>query len=198
MHSETIHGVIGILLAGGKSSRMGTDKGMLELHGKNFASHIFDALSSVFVNVWVIASDPRYKEQFPTVIEDEVPDLGPAGGILTALHQANSPYFIAGCDMPLLNGAAIRYLMKKSVPDHDAGVYTFGGQVYPLPGFYSPRCLNVFEEEVRSGNLKMQSILKKLNTAYVEFPMFEFSAKGKELYNVNDPDDYEYLRKFTS
>ncbi len=106
----------GLVLAGGKSSRMGgNDKGMAIWHGKPQRYHMADLLASLCTEVFiscrpdqVAGIDPNY-----TALPDTYPDAGPTGGILTALEKASTAgWLVVACDLPLLDAATLQFLVS--------------------------------------------------------------------------------------
>ena len=82
--------ITGIILAGGKSSRMGTDKGLLLLNGKPMVKYVIDVLSKVTSKIIIIANNDEYKQFGYKVYSDLIKDKGPVGGIYTAMNYTNS------------------------------------------------------------------------------------------------------------
>lgn len=155
----------GVVLAGGKSSRMGRDKATLELDGVTLQERAVAALRGCFAEVLVIR-------------EDDVPGLGPIGGLLTALRHISTPaLFLVACDMPFLDAGLIRR-MAGELAGYDA--VAIPGE--PLHAAYSARILPVVEAQIAAGDYSVQRLLKKLRVKFVHAP---------PIVNINTPEEWE-------
>jgi molybdopterin-guanine dinucleotide biosynthesis protein A len=153
----------GVVLAGGQSTRMGRDKATLEFDGQPLLERAVAVLRECFPEVMVIR-------------QDDVPGLGPIGGLLTALRRAPE-IFVVACDMPFLDAALIRE-MAAQLPGYDA--VAIPGE--PLHAAYSARILPVVEAQIAAGDYSVQSLLSKLRVKTVE---------AGPIINVNTPEELE-------
>jgi molybdopterin-guanine dinucleotide biosynthesis protein A len=191
--------VTGILLAGGKSRRMGKDKRFLLIGERSLFERSFGVLRSLFQNVLVvIAQDsPPLKADVP-VLHDLVPDCGSIGGLYTGLRQALTEHvFLVACDMPFLNPEVIRYMVRLK-SDVDIVIPRLENGLQPTHALYSRRCLPVVEEMVRSRRVKIQDIVShpSLHVRLItESELFEIDPEGRSFLNVNTPSDLESARK---
>jgi molybdopterin-guanine dinucleotide biosynthesis protein A len=164
MTAETIsHTVTGVVLAGGKSSRMGFEKAKLEFDGQTLPERAAAVLRECFAQVLVIR-------------QDDLPGLGPIGGLLTALRRSPE-IFVVACDMPFLDAGLIR-AMAAQLPGWDA--VAIPGE--PLHAAYSARILPVVEAQIGVGDYSMKSLLSKLRVKTVE---------AAPIVNVNTPEELE-------
>ena len=180
--------VVGIILAGGKSSRMRANKAELLYHGKRLIDHMADVLRcSGIVEIYVSGSCAGYAS-----IGDVIPDRGPVGGILSVVCALQSSVFSAGLivpvDMPLINTMLLTPLLQTQ-GDHDA----VGYQGYPLPVFlrFSAQVLTVLNDvAVPGGNhcCSVKSLLNAINT--LRLPT-SATVKDSCFVNVNTPDEWE-------
>src|ERR1035437_7677768 len=93
----------GYILAGGKSSRMGTDKGLLVFNKKTIIQHVIAQLKPVVKEVIIVSNNRDYEKFGVKVIADIIKNIGPAGGIHAALSHSNTNHnFIVSCDMPFI------------------------------------------------------------------------------------------------
>ncbi|MCG3146846.1 MAG: Molybdenum cofactor guanylyltransferase [Verrucomicrobiae bacterium] len=153
--------VTGVVLAGGRSSRMGADKFPL------FRDHTLAVLRQCFPTTVVVGRD----------LPDDLPGLGPLGGIVTALRRWPA-IFVVACDMPFLDAGFIREMAAK-LPGYDA--VAVAGE--PLHAAYAQSALPAAECQLATGDCSARRWLEKLRTHYVtEFPERVF-------FNVNTPDD---------
>lgn len=153
----------GVVLAGGKSTRMGRDKAALEFDGQPMIERCADVLRQCFPEVLVIR-------------DDDAPGLGPIGGLATALRRAPE-IFVVACDMPFLEAALIRE-MASQLPGYDA--VAIPGE--PLHAAYSARVLPVIEAQIAAGDYSVRSLLSKLRVKTVA---------AAPIINVNTPEELE-------
>ncbi len=159
----------GIILAGGLSKRMGTDKGLVEFRGKQLVQYAIDLISSHCSDIVISANDREYgKFGFP-VVSDEIKEIGPAGGIYSALRKTDTDFnLIVSCDMPLLNEDAVDLLLK-NVSGISNFIASHKQGIEPLFGIYHKNFLGVLEEAIRQNTYKMRAILDMYSTEYVDF-----------------------------
>src|SRR5690625_5268042 len=116
----------GLVLAGGKSKRMGTDKGSMQWHGKEQRYYMADMLEPFCGERFISCSaeqvtdlDPAYK-----TLPDTFLNLGPYGGILSALRsQRDKAWLVLACDLPLMNEETLRFLIEHRDPEEIATTY---------------------------------------------------------------------------
>jgi molybdopterin-guanine dinucleotide biosynthesis protein A len=182
----------GIILSGGKSSRMGKEKGLVDFQGKPLISHAILALKPLVDNIILGANHQlnNYKKFGYTIVEDEVKNIGPLGGVLSCLqHSDTKNNIILSCDMPFVSTDLLNYLIKQKqdydvvVPIHDTN------KIEPLCGIYSKSIIPVMEDAVKEGNYKLRDIFKKVRFATVEIgPSLPFYSR-RLFYNINKPED---------
>ena len=97
------HDIEAFILAGGKSSRMGMDKGTMDFNGIAMVDRVIRVCKSVFSCATVVANSAQYFQYGLPVIKDVIPNLGPVGGIYTSLlHSTSEWIFVVSCDMPFV------------------------------------------------------------------------------------------------
>lgn len=177
------------LLAGGKSTRMGSDKGMLPFGETTFAETSRQVLQEVFDEVVVIANNPIYHESFSEVLPDLIPEQGPIGGIYTALSHSSKEYcFIASCDMPLLSSEAIRHFLDHCYSDNRIHISACHYRNFPLPGLYHRSLLPQIKQAIECGERKLMYLFEQNPGERIDM-----SAYQNEFLNINTPDDYYKL-----
>lgn len=181
------------ILAGGKSSRMGSDKGLLSLNNEVFVERIGKQLNKITNSVYVITSNEAYKNLNLNCIEDVFPNKGPVGGIYTALtHSENEQIIIISCDTPLINHEVILWLIKEH--ENNTSMITFPSfesKDYPLIGIYSKNLATIFLEAIQQDSLKLRSVLQNINCSIVALP-----AKFRDnILNINTKEEYCKLVK---
>src|SRR6478736_747967 len=103
------------ILAGGKSSRMGTDKGLILLKDKSIIEYVIEIVKPLFKKVFIVSTNSDYSKFGLELIPDLIKEIGPAGGILTAMdHCETEIFFVVSCDMPFISSAAVEFLISES------------------------------------------------------------------------------------
>lgn len=177
--------VTAFILAGGKSSRMGEDKGLLMLNGKPMISYLITTLQQSFETIKIIANNNDYNQFGVEVIPDSIKNKGPLGGVFTALKSTSASYnVILSCDTPFVTKKTIESLLTHS---SQVNLISHKGKVEPLIGVYHKNCLPKVEEFLTQNNLKMMSLIDALNTKIMEIN----SYKENEFYNFNTKEDIE-------
>ena len=194
------------ILAGGKSSRMGTDKALLEFEGKQFITQIAEELFWFDERIIARGGNSRLEGELErewTVIPDFYPDHGPIGGLHAALSACESDaLFVVTCDMPLIESGLVQELCARMqeadfdgerVDAYDVVISVGeGGKIHPLCGVYRKSVIPVLEEQILSGRNRVMEALKRLRVNYVTV---DSPAGVRQLANINTPQDYEKLMK---
>jgi molybdenum cofactor guanylyltransferase len=181
--------ITGYILAGGKSSRMGTDKGLMQLNDKHLIEYSIEKLKAVFNKVVIVSNNPEYKKLGLEVIPDELLDIGPAGGIYTALaHSATTHNFITSCDMPFITPEAINFMISNL---DSSIVIPNQGKLEPLFAVYATSCKTKWLQLVQQGIVKLQELI-------THFPCNRINIANHPLFNesffMNINNREEFLR----
>jgi molybdopterin-guanine dinucleotide biosynthesis protein A len=179
----------GYILAGGKSSRMGTDKGLLLIEGKAMIEYVIQQMQPLFSNLVIVSNNPEYEKFGLKVIPDLIKDIGPAGGIYTALnHSDNQLNFIVSCDMPFVTKEAIAFLVTNS-NDSQIVLLENHGKLEPLFGVYSKDCEEKWLQLIQQGKVKLQDMV-------LHFKLKTLSVENNEIFpasffkNINTKADF--------
>jgi molybdopterin-guanine dinucleotide biosynthesis protein A len=190
-----------IILAGGKSSRMGFDKQFLKLRDRYVIEMITDKLKRVFKEIIIVTSRPEeYAKYGFKLVEDEIKDFGPLAGIHVGLKNSSSMHnYIVACDMPFVNLEYLKYMLEL-IEQHEGkidGVITrLGKWIEPFNAFYSKSLLGKIEENMEKGKRQINLLLQDSNVLYVsEAKAREFSPDWEMFTNINTWKDYESLTK---
>ncbi len=161
--------VTGVIVAGGKSRRFGSDKAAATLRGRPLLQWVRDALAPVVDEIIVVMaagqSLPSMHPGIPvTAVEDREPERGPLGGIAAGLAAASSPVcFAASCDAPLLLPAAVEAIVR-ALGDHDAVLPEVGGFRQPLAAAYRREiCLAAAEAALATGTNRITDAFASLD-----------------------------------
>jgi molybdopterin-guanine dinucleotide biosynthesis protein A len=187
--------VTGVLLAGGKSLRMGQDKRYLIVGEQTLLERGLGVLRSMFHEILVvIAQDSPPLKIDARVVGDLVSDCGSLGGIYTGLTQATTPYiFAVACDMPFLNQAVIAQFTDRR-DTADIVMARLAARLHPMHALYSKKCLPAMEQMIAARQLKIQGLLShsSLRVQYItEADLLSIDPSWRSFHNVNTPADLE-------
>jgi molybdopterin-guanine dinucleotide biosynthesis protein A len=154
--------ITGIVLAGGKSTRMGTDKGLIRLSGKPMVQHVLDPLARVCHRILVVSGNPMYGMFGFELVKDEAPEFGPVMGILSGLRQSKTERnLILSCDAPFVTFDLLKQLVLLS-DDADVVAASSEKGIHPLIAVYKRSCIPVFEQAVADDEHRLRTVLEHL------------------------------------
>lgn len=186
--------VSAIVLGGGLSTRIGRDKGGLILDGKPLALRALEALGELFEELIYVINDPMAAPAFAKIklAKDDVPHLGPLGGILAGLKVSKAPRaFVVGYDMPFVSPELVRFLVDYDV-DADVVVPVTGGRYEPLHAVYSRRCIPVIADRLAAGKRQITGFFDKVKVVTVdETAVRKIDPALRSFFNINTPDDLQ-------
>lgn len=182
----------GLLLAGGKSRRMGSDKAELAVHGdESLRDRGMRLLGDVTDQASLsIAADDSRSYPIPT-LADAIADKGPLGGILTALEsEPGSAWLVVACDLPNLDGDTLAHLVAARDPAADATAFLSDIDAIPEPlcAIYEPSAITQLRADVGANKLCARHFIRSLNLHSIPLP------SAGALRNCNRPEDIEELR----
>lgn len=188
-----------VILAGGKSLRMGTDKAALSFEGQSFVMRIAGELKS-FDEVILSANDDRpYKACALPIVKDVFPGCGPISGLHAALSSCKSDaLFCTPCDVPLFKFSLAEYVcaIAKENADADAVVpISKDGHMHPLCAVYKKDAAAVFEKQIKRKKYKIIDAYEYMKVCYI--PLDNEESTEKYLFNVNTPSEYAKLKSLS-
>jgi molybdopterin-guanine dinucleotide biosynthesis protein A len=186
----------GVVLAGGKSSRMGESKPGIVLGGMTLLERAVEKLRPIFPRIIIVASpDDDYSIPGAEIINDRVPGYGSLMGIYTALMHARESIFAVACDMPFINIELIGYMIEHS-DDWDVVVPRPGEHYEPLHAIYSPACIPFMEELINKDARKIIDFYPRARVLEIEEDVLkEFDPEGISFFNINSPEDLARAEK---
>lgn len=190
-HSRTDPAVL--ILAGGRSSRMGRDKALLSYQGISLLQRAADFWERALPEArrYLSAGQPGHFPKLPpgvTPVYDLLPERGPMGGLHAAFHETGEEeLWISAVDMPLLSREGVRLLEEKRFGWEDACVFQREGRPEPLFGIYRSSCLPQLDRLLAQGNARMSDLLSALKTTLVPLP------EESWVRNVNTPAEWDRL-----
>lgn len=187
----------GIILAGGKSRRMGEDKPFVLFSGRPLIETMIDKISPLFNDLIIVTNKPHLYQRYGVRTEvDIVKDQGPLGGIYTGLISSKDRYnFIFACDMPFLNQALIEYMVGETKSGgYDVVMPEYEGRLQPLCAIYSKRCIKPIEDELSKDNLRIIDFLKYVKVRMIKEKEISRLITGQPSFtNINTPQDLHVL-----
>ncbi len=158
------------ILCGGKSSRMGEEKGLVEFRGKSFVQWILEAVYPLAPNPVLVTKNPAYQSFQLEMIPDLIEDKGPVGGIFTALrHAETESVLVLSCDIPKITTEVLIHLAEKSRQEPRKITFLSDGKNdYPLIGIYPKSHLTSFGESISKNELKLRRLVESLPHQRVE------------------------------
>ena len=162
--------VYGIVMCGGKSSRMGTDKSRIVYHEKEQQYHVYEMLQSFYEKVFISCKNEQQRtieDDYNHIVdENEYENIGPMGGVLSSLkYLPKANLVVIGCDYPYLTKEAIDGF-EKSIKDNGiaSAFYNEEESLYePLLAYYSAECLQPLLKIFSENNFSLQYFLKSIN-----------------------------------
>ncbi|MGR3175702.1 MAG: molybdenum cofactor guanylyltransferase [Candidatus Scalindua sp.] len=189
-----------VILAGGKSRRMGSNKAFLKLKGKTFIERQIELLREMFDEIFISANTPsEYKYLNLPVFKDIYPEKGPLGGIYTSLVNSSSFYtFMLACDMPFVESGLIKHL-KGFTKEYDVVVPKSERGLEPLHAFYSKNCIDPIKRELDADNLRIISFFPHVKVKIVELESLTSPDSFKNsIKNLNTRNEYEVVKNVKS
>ncbi|MPQ47892.1 NTP transferase domain-containing protein [Marinifilum sp. N1E240] len=186
--------IVGIILSGGKSSRMGTEKGLVAWNGKPLIEYSLECIRGICDQIVISSNKNCYNYLNLPVINDEIKECGPIGGIYSCMKKIKADlYLVISCDVPNVP----TQLFTDMIGDiEDADLICpidDSNRKQPLISVYSANCLSILTSELMDGNYKMMRLLDLLKVKLFQIsPNLDY-YNSKLLSNANSPDDVASL-----
>jgi len=195
-----VEDITGVILAGGQSRRMGSDKRFIRIGAQTLLERTISVCEQVFTEVLTVVASPHRElsKLSPRVVTDLIPDCGSLGGLYTGLFHASCPHvFVVACDMPFLDAVVIRRFL--ALDRHaDLLMVRLAQGLQPMHAVYSKACLPYLKRMIEAGILKIQRLAEEQGLAVhviSEEVMRSISPRLLSFLNVNTPSDLEFARK---
>ncbi|MBM2829197.1 MAG: formate dehydrogenase family accessory protein FdhD [Actinobacteria bacterium] len=192
-----IAGVTCVILAGGASSRMGSNKALLPYEGGRFVEAIHRQMTALFGKVILVTNTPELFEFLPCrKVKDIIPGMGALSGIHSGLFHSDDPHiFVVACDMPHLIPGLIRHLASQAegndvvVPEGPTGLE-------PLHAVYGKSALKAVEEALNAGKGRIVSFFDKVKVRKAACEeVSRFDPAFRSFRNINTPEEYFRFRE---
>ena len=210
--------VTGVILAGGKSRRMGENKALMRLGDDSLIGHVIRCLHDVTDELLLVTNSPtEYAHLDVPMHGDILPDAGALGGVYTGVtHASHDAILCVACDSPFLEPKLLSYLVTV-LGEYDAVIpYTYSSRQTPFcrnkdigvtnPSYgddtqitlqtlcaaYSKRCLSIIELMLRESELRVHALQERAHIKRVSPEVWrEFDPEGMSFFNINTPEDFE-------
>ncbi|MBI0578178.1 molybdenum cofactor guanylyltransferase [Neobacillus cucumis] len=189
-----------IILSGGKSSRMGTNKALLKINEKTNIERLVEELKGFFSEIILVTNHPdEYQFLGVKMVSDRFPGLGPLAGLHAGLQESTQEVNVAvACDMPFVSGELAEKIAAK-LNGFDAAIPVIEGKKQPLFAAYGRRILPVVEASLEKGNLRMTQLFDDLQVLYLteeDLPGYSKPILERTFFNMNYPEEYEKAKKW--
>lgn len=181
----------GIILAGGRSQRMKTNKALMKFNKEVMINKVISCLKESVEEIIIVTNEPtEYLDFDAMLVTDLIPQHGPLSGIHAGLKAASFEYgFVVACDMPFLETALIDYMIDWGA-SYDAVVPKIEEYFQPLHALYSKKCVPYIEKRLKEGAFKVTSFYRDINIRFVgEDEISELADIKRVFFNVNDRND---------
>jgi molybdopterin-guanine dinucleotide biosynthesis protein A len=185
--------VTGVLLAGGKSRRMGRDKALLEVFGEPMFRRTLRLLEDLFSTVVIAGDRPDLAPPGILAVADIYPGSA-LGGLHTGLHSATTEWiFVVPCDMPCPDPRIMRLLLQHR-EGFDAVVPRTAAGYEPVFALYHKNCLPHMEEMLRNDQFRIYDFYQRIKIRYLDETQLP-EGWQKALFNINTPEDFNRIKK---
>jgi molybdenum cofactor guanylyltransferase len=183
----------GIVLAGGRSSRMGRPKALLPFDGEPLIAHTVRTLRTLFPDIVVVAAPDQQLPPLPAmIVHDDVAHQGPVAGIYHGLGVAGGDVaYVTSCDAAFLDPRLIRFVLSQ-IEEHDVAVPHWEGRFQPLHAAYRRSVLRHLERQLAIGDLRPVHLFDNVRTRRIdESELRSIDPEGWSFFNMNTPEDYQ-------
>ncbi|MFH1217837.1 MAG: molybdenum cofactor guanylyltransferase [Pseudomonadota bacterium] len=187
----------GVILAGGASSRFGSNKALASLDGRPIIAHAADILSQIFTHLLLVTNTPdTYRFLGWPMTGDIHPGQGPLAGIHTALQTIQTEKaFVIACDMPRISAGLITHLCNLQ-GNWDVALPWLETGPEPLFAVYRKSCLPIIEKQLAAGHGKIRLALQQLNLLKIdETEILPLTHDLLTFHNINRTDDLTFLQE---
>jgi molybdenum cofactor guanylyltransferase len=187
---DKINDIAAVLIAGGRSSRMGTNKALLEFDGLYLAQRKLKLLQQVFSQIIVIVNDPEVAEVLEVpCYEDIISDVGPLGGLHAAtVYSPTEQFFILPCDVPFIPIALISHLLTFA-PGKRIAIPFADNRNHPLIGLYAKSYHDAIEQRILNGERAISDFVYSQNHEIVSIEHEDY-YQPHILQNINTHEQY--------
>jgi molybdopterin-guanine dinucleotide biosynthesis protein A len=190
--SEPTMHVTGVILAGGKSRRMGRDKAFLPFGQGFLIERVIEVIQQVTADVVLITNSPEQYQRFGLpMFTDVIPDAGSLGGIYTGLVSSKTPYSLClACDMPFVKPAFLHFVCDKAL-EADVVIPRNAEDFQPLCAVYSQACCASIRQRIEAGRLKITGFFDQVRVRVIDGELLaRYDPHDVMFFNANTPEEY--------
>ncbi|MFH6769121.1 molybdenum cofactor guanylyltransferase [Gaetbulibacter aquiaggeris] len=182
--------ITGIILAGGKSSRMGTDKGLLKLNDKCFIEYSMAAMKPLVSQILIVSNNADYDKFNLKRVEDLIKEAGPLAGLYSGLTASDTEYnLVLSSDIPLIKTEILKKLMNECEDNFDVIQIMSNNKSMPLIALYRKGCEKVFNNLLKKNERRLQVAVSQCKVKNIVLnPSLELFVT-----NINTPEDLEKM-----
>ncbi len=187
-------GITGLIMAGGQSKRMGQNKAFLKLNGEFLIKLIISKIKNICQEVFIVVNEKEeYMDLGLPVLQDEIPLLGPLGGLLTGLRNASyDTCLMVATDMPFINIPLLKE-MADMINGYDVVIPKNERGLEPLHACYSKKCLPLIEKSIQSGQRRIISFFNQARVKTLKVEEWKsFDQEGLFFFNINNKEDLNW------
>lgn len=192
-----VHEISAFILAGGKSSRMGSDKAFLELNGLSLLARALALATKLTEQVRIVGDAAKFVP-FEHVLADVYPGRGPLGGVHAALASSQSEFnLILGVDLPFLHVQVLKFLLAQAKASNAVVTVPFvDGHYQTLCAVYRKQFLAIAESALAEGRNKIDALFPKVVLRVVDEPELTIAGLNLSAFrNVNTPEEWERAKR---
>jgi len=182
----------GIILAGGNSVRMGTDKGVLKLGSKTLTELSYENIKPFVRECIIVSNNIENQIVGCKTIPDEIKNTGPLGGLYTGLlHSIFENNLVISCDTPFIRTFLFSEILNQAV-GFDAVILKEKKRIHPLIGLYGRALLPKMKQKLDTRTYKMMQLLEEINFKTINSNL----DKNANFANINTPDIFDTAQQF--
>jgi molybdopterin-guanine dinucleotide biosynthesis protein A len=177
--------ITGIVLAGGKSSRMGSDKGLLTINDKTFVEHVIVAMKPLVDKIIIVSNNKDYDQFGYRRVEDSIKDSGPLAGLYSGLKHSETEFnLVLSCDIPMIKTEILKKLVDADLENYEVVQIESNTKTMPLIAMYKKQCMHKCLELLQQGEKRLRVAVNELKTKTIiinaEFDQFVKNVNTKE------------------
>ncbi|WP_248722671.1 molybdenum cofactor guanylyltransferase [Seonamhaeicola sp. ML3] len=182
--------ITGIILAGGKSSRMGSDKGFIKLNDKSFVEYSIKAMKPLVNDILIVSDNPDYDVFGYKRVEDDIKDAGPVAGICSGLNASGTENnLILSCDIPLIKTNILEKLINNIDEDSEIIQIESNRKTMPLIALYKKQCAPAFFKALQNDERRLRRVINTMKIKNVALEVEEHDTT----MNINTREELKTI-----
>jgi molybdopterin-guanine dinucleotide biosynthesis protein A len=183
--------ITAIILAGGKSSRMGRDKGSLILNGSSFLRRIIEVVKPIVNDIIIVSNNPGHDMMDCIRVNDHIENSGPLAGLYAGLFHSTTPFnLVLSCDIPFIKTSILEQLINQIDDDNDVVQIESHGKTMPLIAVYKKECMYECLKLLNIGERRLRVAVKQFKTKNIPL----HASLDRYISNVNTTQQLNQLK----